>query len=343
MRSVSDLDMGGCQCHVQFSSFKLNCRCGHRGYERLDWVREYSHCTRRFEARVARLCDYMSIKEVSTIIGLGWRTVKTIDKTSIRGQLKDIRECNPIFIGVDEIAYEKGHKYLTVVRDVGKGIVIWVGLGRKELTMDVFFAALGSEKTKKIKAVVMDMWDPYISSVRKWTDADIVFDKFHIAKKVNECLDTIRKKEFRGADKEVKKDFKDKRFLILSREDNVPDDKKETLDMLLKQNQTLFKAYLLKEQLLDIFDTINLDFAMDRLKRWKDNVTESTIQEFQPLVKMLDSHLYGIKAYFKHRITNAGSEGFNNKIGLIKRRAYGFQDIEYFMLKILKICGGPSS
>lgn len=165
-----------------------------------------------------------------------------------------------------------------------------------------------------------------------------VSDKFHIAKKVNECL-SIRKREFRNAGKDVKKDFKDKRFLILSREENVPEDKKETLDRLLKQNQTLFKAYLLKEQVLDIFDGLNMDFAMDRLKRWKENVTASSIPEFQPLIKLLDSHLYGIKAYFKHRITNAGSEGFNNKINLIKRRAYGFRDIEYFMLKILKYAG----
>lgn len=157
VRSVRDLDIGGSRCFIQFSEFKVNCRCGYRGFERLDWVREYSHCTRRFEKSVARLCDYMSVKEVGDVVDLGWRTVKTIDKTSIREELKDIREYDPVFIGVDEIAYEKGHKYLTVVRDLGRGIVIWVGLGRKELTMDLFFASLGREKTRRM--VLARFWD----------------------------------------------------------------------------------------------------------------------------------------------------------------------------------------
>ncbi len=343
VRSVRDLDLGGLSCYVQFPEYKLFCRCGYRGYEKLDWVREHSHCTRRFEDRVAMLCDHMSIKEVSCVTGLGWRTVKTADKNCIREQLKDIRDQDPVMIGVDEVAYEKGHKYLTVVRDVQKGIVIWVGMGRKELTLDLFYASLGREKTKRIKAVVMDMWDPYIASTRKWTDAEIVFDKFHLAKKANECLDTIRRKEFKQADRETRIDFKNKRFLILSREKNLPDDKKETLDHLLRQNQTLYKAYLLKEQLLDIMDETNAETAMTRLETWKHNVQESMIKEFQGLIKTMDHYLYGVLNYFKYRITNAGSEGFNNKINLIKRRAYGFRDIEYFMLKILKICGGESS
>lgn len=343
VRSVRDLDMGGLSCYVQFSEFKLFCRCGYRGYERLDWVREYSHCTRRFEERVAMLCDHMSVKEVSGVTGLGWRTVKTVDKNCIREGLKDVREYDPVMIGVDEVAYEKGHKYLTVVRDVLKGVVIWVGIGRKELTLDLFYASLGREKTRNIRAVVMDMWDPYIASTRKWTDAEIVFDKFHLAKKANECLDTIRRKEFKKADPIERREWKNKRFIILSREKNLPDEKKETLSRMLESNQPLYKAYLLKEQLLDIMDETIADTAISRLETWKQNVQESMIKEYQSLVKTVDHYLYGIQNYFKHRITNAGSEGFNNKINLVKRRAYGFRDIEYFMLKILKICGGKPS
>lgn len=342
VRSVRDHDLAGLSCYVQFSEYKLSCRCGYRGYEKLDWVREHSHCTRRFEDRVAMLCDHMSVKEVCGVTGLGWRTVKTADKNCIREQLKDLRDLDPVMIGVDEVAYEKGHKYLTVVRDVLKSTVIWVGIGRKELTLDLFYASLGREKTQRIKAVVMDMWDPYIASTRKWTDAEIVFDKFHLAKKANECLDSIRRKEFKQSDRETRIDFKNKRFLILTREKNLPVEKKETLERLLEQNQTLYAAYLLKEQLLDIMDETCMENATKRLKTWKENVHASTIREYDGLVKTLDRYMYGIQNYFKHRITNAGSEGFNNKINLVKRRAYGFRDIEYFMLKILKICGQPS-
>ncbi len=86
-----------------------------------------------------------------------------------------------------------------------------------------------------------------------------------------------------------------------------------------------------------------MNIARMRLETWKNNVKESGLKEFDGLVKTLDNYMYGVQAYFKHRITNAGSEGFNNKINLIKRRSYGLQDLEYFMLKILTICRKPSS
>jgi transposase len=282
-------------------------------------------------------CDAVSASE------LDWKTVKNIDKTSMRNSLVPLDSANPRVLGVDEIAYEKGHKYLTVVRDVEHGCVLWTGVGRKEVTLDLFFAVLGYKKSMNIKAVVMDMWDPYIASVRKNTGAEIVFDKFHIAKKANECIDVIRRKEFRGAGKDERKHWKDKRFLILGREKNLTEGKKETLHELLELNQSLYKAYLLKEQLLDILDGRHQNHAVLRLQIWKDNVSTSGLKEFDALVKTLDHYMYGVTAYFKHRITNAGSEGFNTKINIIKRRSYGLQDLEYFMLKILTTCRKPSS
>lgn len=342
VRVVRDLDFGSLRCYVQFSQYKIYCRCGHRGHEKIDFVREYSRCTRRLEKHVALLCQFMCIKEAAEVVLLDWKTVKSIDKNSMRDSLVSMDSCNPRVLGVDEIAYEKGHKYLTVVRDVDHGCVLWVGIGRKEVTLDLFFAVLGYEKSMKIEAVVMDMWDPYIASVRKNTRADIVFDKFHIAKKAGECIDIIRRKEFRSAGKQERKSWKDKRFLILGREKNLTMEKKETLQGLLSLNQPLYKAYLLKEQLLDILDGHHANIARFRLQTWKDNVIESGLTEFQTLVKTLDHYMYGVTAYFKHRITNAGSEGFNNKINIIKRRSYGLQDLEYFMLKILTRCRKPS-
>ena len=342
MRVVRDLDYGCLHGYVQFSQYKIFCRCGHRGHEKIDFVREYSRCTKRQEKHVAMLCMHMSIKEAAPVSMLDWKTVKSIDKNSIRESLIPLDSANPRVLGVDEIAYEKGHKYLTVIRDVDLGCVLWVGVGRKEVTMDLFFAVLGYEKSMNIKAVVMDMWDPYIGSVRKNTRAEIVFDKFHIAKKAGECIDLIRRKEFRGAGKAERKEWKDKRFLILSREKNLKPEKRETLQELLELNQPLYKAYLLKEQLLDIRDGRHQNHAIIRLQTWKDNVQSSGLTEFQALVKTLDHYRYGVTAYFKHHITNAGSEGFNTKINIIKRRSYGLQDLEYFMLKILTTCRKPS-
>ncbi len=337
-RTVRDFDLAGRPCYLEFPEFKVNCRCDHRGMEQLDFIRPYSHCTRRYEDWVAVLCDHMSVQEVSTITGLPWRTVKDADVRGIQDWLGKVKREDPSFLGVDEVAYEKGHHYLTIVRDTQRGIVVWVGIGRKESTLDEYFRSLG-DSVKKIQAVVMDMWDPYIASVSKWTHADIVFDKFHVAKLVGEALDKIRRKEFAHTAKNERIEWKKKRYIILRRRENLDDEQREKLSSLMDRNKTLYKAYLLKEQLMDIMDTDNAEEAMQRIRLWEGNVKRSKIPEYQQLVKTLEYYMFGIHAYFKHRLTNAASEGFNNKINLIKRRAYGFHDVEYFKLKILKLCG----
>ena len=106
-----------------------------------------------------------------------------------------------------------------------------------------------------------------------------------------------------------------------------------------EKNDTLYGAYLLKEQVLDIFDEKEEKTAVARFETWFDNVVSSGIQQFEPVVKTVKTYFFGIQNYFKHRVTNAGAEGINNKINVIKRKAYGYRDLEYFMLKILQSCG----
>jgi transposase len=107
---------------------------------------------------------------------------------------------------------------------------------------------------------------------------------------------------------------------------------------LLPMLNNLYKAYLLKEQLFGIFDRKQKNTALERLKSWKKNVRKARITEFSKLLKTLERYQYGIENYFKHHVTNGASEGYNNKINIIKRRAYGFKDLEYFKLKILQSC-----
>ena len=179
------------------------------------------------------------------------------------------------------------------------------------------------------------MWDPYISSIKEHTSADIVFDKFHVAQKINEALDAIRKQEFKNADPEERKRMKKKRFLILTRKKNLPAEKHPELDQLMQQNQTLYQAYLLKEQGLAVFDEKDSEPALDT---WIDNIQKSGLAPFQEVIKTIQHYRYGIDNYFIHRETNGQSEGFNNKINVLKRRAYGYRDLEYFKLKIIQTC-----
>jgi transposase len=183
------------------------------------------------------------------------------------------------------------------------------------------------------------MWDPYIASIHEHTHAAIVYDLFHVANRINDALDTVRKQEFNKADATTRKKFKKKRFLILKRGKRLDGESREKLTTLMTENERLYQAYLLKEQALDIFDEKDEVTALQRLIRWFENVKEANLAPFDTVVKTITSYLDGIVNYFKHRLTNAASEAFNTKINIIKRRAYGFHDLDYFKLKILQACG----
>ncbi len=338
-RRIRDLDIAESKVHIEFISFEIDCTCGYMGHEELDFCEEYSRYTKRFEKRVVILCQAMCIKDASALMRIGWDATKNIDKKNARKYLVDLEKVNPKKIGIDEIAYEKGHKYLTVVRDINLGRVIWVGKDRKKETLDEFFITLGIKKSWGIDAVVCDMWDPYIASIKANTNAAIIFDKFHIAKAITEAVDNVRKKEFAKADEIERKNMKHKRFLILARQKNLVSEKQEELRQLLDQNKTLFMAYLLKEQALDIFDEVDKSKGIKRFEKWFDNALHAGIDQFNNVVSRIKKYFYGISNYFIYHLTNAQSEGFNTKINVIKRRAYGFRDLEYFKLKILQSCG----
>jgi len=342
-RQVRDLDVCGAKCSIEFSYYKIRCRCGYKGVEVLDFVDRYARYTKRFEEKVMILCRVMTLKDVAEEVRMDWHSVKDIDKKHAKDYVTDLQQAAPRKIGVDEIAYEKHHKYLTVVRDAESDKVIWVGKERKKETLDQFFVQLGYAKCQAISVAVVDMWDPYITSIHAHTNAQIVFDKFHILKKVNETLDTIRKHEFAKADLQERKEMKHKRFLLLSRQKHLDEEKRESLYALKEMNQNLYAAYLLKEQIADIFDEENAARATQRLYRWMENVTKAGIGQFEKLLSMIKEHLTGILNYFEHKLTNAASEGLNNKINVIKRRAYGFRDLTYFIYKIYQICGIRSS
>ena len=337
IRKIRDENIAKEKCFIVIKTYRIICKGCFRGMEKLDFILPGERFTERFANYICELCEKMTLKDVARMAMIDWRTAKRIDKKKLKEIFKDLRNIKPIRIGVDEIAHEKGHKYLTIVRDLDAG-VIWVGEKRKKETLDQFFKELGKRKSKNITVAVMDMWDPFIKSVKENTNAEIVFDKFHIAKKINEAVDKIRKEEFAKADKRERIMMKHKRFLILARQKRLDDGKREELNELLKLNKSLSEAYLLKEQILDIFDEKDIEIAIKRFKSWKKNVHKSNFSEFEQVLKTMETYWYGIENYFKHHVTNGASEGYNNKIGLIKRRAFGFRDIEYLKLKILQIC-----
>lgn len=289
------------------------------------------------ETFIVSLAEKMSLKEVAEVVQLDWKTVKTVDKEYVRSLLPKIQDLDVRRLAIDEIAVMKGHKYLSILRDYDTGVAVKVFFSRTYGATIEALGSLGADFLAKIRLVALDMWDPYIKALNeKCPQAELVFDKFHVVKKVNEAIDKIRRNEFAKSEPEERKLMKKKRFVILKRNSNLTRSQKVELAELMKNNETLYKAYLLKEQLLSIFDDKKSRFeeVRERLTHWLENTLSSEIKELEEVVSTIRSYFYGILNYFRYGMTNAISEGFNTKINIIKRRAFGFHDIEYFILKI---------
>jgi transposase len=220
---------------------------------------------------VSMPCAMMTLTDVAAVAEIDWKAAKRIDKKYLSRLGIGLDDLNPTRLGIDEVAYEKDiDSYLTVVRDLDIGRVIWVGQRREKETLDAFFTELGAEKCARIEVCVLDMWDPYIASVHEHTHAEIVYDLVHVAQKITDAVDTVRKQEFEKTDATMRQKFKKKRFLILKRGKKLDEEKRETLTALMAENERLYPAYLLKEQALDIFDFEERDeaTALQRVERW---------------------------------------------------------------------------
>lgn len=338
-RTVRDLDLAGHQCFLEIPLKKIRCKCGYRGLEKLNFVSKSRRVTKRLETTIASFCEIASLKEVAERFKLDWKTVKEIDRAFIKALLPKISALNVTRIAIDEIAIMKGHKYLTIIRDYNTGVTIKMILGRGYEEVLQALLELGEVKLVEICFASMDMWDPYIKAIKEaCPNVELVFDKFHVVKKINEALDKIRKKEFALASDDERINMKHKRYIILHREKNLDAEQKEELNQLMKLNEKLHKAYLLKEQILSIFEDTKSSFEQikTRITQWMENIFSNEMEEFYDVVNTILNYFEGVMNYFKYGMTNAIAEGFNTKINIIKRRAFGFRDVEYFMLKIFQ-------
>ena len=197
---IRDLSVFEFKTYLVMDKHRTNCpTCGVKT-EKLDFVELYSPCTTRFEELVARLCRIASLKQVAELLDPDWKTVKAIDKKYLEKQFAIPGYDGLRLLAVDEIASHKGHNYFTVVMDLERTRVVWVGKGRSQETLDQFFKELGPERSKKIEAAACDMWDPYIASIKDHAQgAKIVFDKFHVIKNYSKVIDKVRNIEFKKA------------------------------------------------------------------------------------------------------------------------------------------------
>ncbi len=340
-RRFRSIPIGFKNVFFDLSVQRVGClRCGSIRQVSLGFADPRFSYTRAFERYALELSKHMTIQDVAAHLSVSWDVIKEIQKRDLtkrfsRPCLKDLRR-----IAIDEISIRKGHRYLTVVLDMNKGTIVYVGDGKGADALDPFWKKVKRARAK-IEAVAMDMSPAYISAVSTHLPkATIVFDHFHVIKLFNDKLSGLRRDLYREAkDLLQKKVLKGTRWLLLKNPENLDSSKgeKTRLNDALQLNLPLACAYYLKEDLRQVWLQPTKKKARLVLVDWIKRAETSGIKMLKKFAKSLAAFQSGILSYYDYRISSAPLEGTNNKIKTMKRMAYGFRDIEFFKLKIMAI------
>jgi transposase len=308
-------------------------RCGKKLREPIKFAEGGRSYLRSLAAYVVYLCEKATIKDVSDIVGLGWDSVKEIFKGHLRRQLKKRSLSHVRRIAVDEFAVRKGYHYLTVVLDLDSGQVLWSAEGRSADALLPFLDRLKRCRAP-LEAVALDMWPAYTLAVKTvFPHVAVVYDPFHIVKLVNRAIDNAQRDLAAQIPKTVRC-RRGLRFVLLRARENLGLKGASLLAELMKINQPLYQAYLLKEQLRTLWSFPSTRLAERFLEQWINQAKATGINSFGQLAKTLETHSHSILAWYEHHITTGPLEGLNNKIKTLKRQAYGFRDMEYFQLRL---------
>jgi transposase len=338
-RTVLDLPLWGRPVRLSISYCQLKIGARDRRMERLEFVGPGMGYTHRFCRFVSQLCRYMPIDAVARYTGLAWRTVKAMDERVLKrglpaldpGALTGLR-----YLGVDEVARAKGHDYLTVVYDLDSGDLVWVTEGRGKASLLAFLDQLDDEVARGIQAVAMDMAGPFSAAVQQsLPQAAIVYDRFHVMQQYSSVISQVRRAEFKKATRADKNILKGSRYLLLKNPDKLNETQAAKLVELLAVNAPLNAVYALKEQLQQLWRNPGSTAVMgQRLDAWCEMAQSTGLSPLNRFIGMLRRHRSGICNYADHPITTARLEGGNVAIGMIRKRARGLLDTEYFKLKI---------
>ena len=307
--------------------------------EGLTWLADNPFYTKRFAGLVGRRCRSATIKDVARELQLNWDTVKELEKQYMREQLRRVGTPAPRVIGIDEISIGPGHTYRIVVSDLLRRRPIWFGgKDNSEESMDLFYQEWGVKKTRGIYLAVMDMWKPFRTVTLKHVpSASILFDKFHVVSHLGAALDTVRKSEYARLTGPGRQFIKGQKYTLLSNHANLTLTGRRSLAKLLQANRRLNTADLLKESFGQLWSYESEAWARRFFENWKQALKWQRLKPYEKFARMIERHGDGIAAYCqpRNKVPLGFVEGFNNRIRVLQRRAYGLRDEEYLRLKIL--------
>jgi transposase len=344
-RTWRHLDTCQFQTHLHAEIPRVQCPTHGVKQVRVPWAEARSRFTLLMERLVIDLILQCStIKGACAIAAISWDEAWGIMQRAVaRGQRR--KEARPItYIGVDEKAFRKGHRYHTVVCDLARSTVEFVAEDRKTESLAAYYERLTDEQKAALQAVAMDMWEPYIGATRDRLpdgEARIVFDRFHIMREMTKAVDTVRKQEHReflraGEDSPLI----GTKYVWLFSDERRPEYHAETFATLQALNLKVGRAWAIKEALRTLW-TYRQTAAVKRFfKDWYGWAVRSRLEPVKKVAATLKRHLDGVLRFVTHPITNGVAEGLNSKIMSIKRKAGGFRNPANFTTAIYFHCGG---
>lgn len=346
VRSWRHLDVFRVRCVVLGEVRRVSCpTCGVRP-EVVPWARPGARVTRAFEDTCVWLARSAPKSVVAEIQRVDWHSVGVMiervvtEHTAARAGdgLDGLTR-----IGIDEVAYRKGHRYLMCVTDHDTGRLVWAAPGRSEQTADEFFQALGPDRCRQIEAVSLDLHGGWIRAARKHCRrARICADPFHIIKLAGQALDEQRRRlwqSLRDTDPQQAAWIKGTRFAIRRRSDNLRPQDQTVIDELAATNQDLYRGWLLVDQLRAVYLAGTHSEAMRLLDEW---IYAACVSELEPFIRCaltIDTHRQYVANAIALGLSNARLEGMNSTVRLISHRARGFRRLESLLAMLTLICG----
>jgi len=337
--------LDSCQYQTHLHARIPRVQCGEHGVVqvKVPWAEARSRFTLLFERLAIDVLGQCDVTGATKILRISWDEAWGIMERAVkRGRQrkapKVVRR-----LGVDEKAAAKGHRYLTLVCDLEEGTVEHIALERKKESLDGYYQGLSEEQLAGIKAVAMDMWEPYIQATLAQVPeaaGKIVFDRFHVMGYLGKAVDTVRKQEHRALMASGDETLKGSKYLWLYSRENVPERRRDEFDALRRKELKVGRAWAIKESLRCLWHYVYPASGWKFWKRWYFWATHSRLEPIRKAAETVRRHIDNILTYYQHPVTNAMSEGLNSKIQKIKSMACGFRNIENFKTAIYFHCGG---
>jgi transposase len=336
------LNLGACRCVIECELRRVWCRdCGAR-LEAVPWARAGSAYTRDFEDLVAFLAQQMAKAPIARLLRIAWDTVGRIIERVVADHIDEARLDDLVAIGCDEISYRKGQRYLTCVADHSSGRIIWARPGRNARTLQAFFEELG-ERARSIRAVSIDMSAGYENAIRGAVpDAEVCFDPFHVVKLANEAVNEVRRRQWNvhGKSKtDAGRWIKGVRWALVKAPERHTARQAAKLAEVQHANRGLYRAFLLKEELRELYHLEDPALAPEHLKAWLAWASRSKLKPFIKLARTIRRHRDGILAAIDLGLSNARLEGLNSKVRLISHRSFGFHGPDP-LIALIYLCAG---